>query len=273
MSERAGPGMRPRGATRRRALVTVVAGAVWLAAAAPVAAAQYALIVNGDDTFTHNYNVALALSSLLRLGYSPQRILVLAPAAGVACDPCPDRRQATPDAATAATPAAAPWRQPATGQGLRQALARLREQMVSGDQLLVYLTGHGYRIFGRAMLGLADGSISARDLLQRLAGLPFGKLVLIADQCYSGGFVDAAVALGRNVVAVSSTDDRHEVRCEPWVRPLWQAAGDAAGGNRPASIEAAFQIATNGVLRPGAGAGELPRYAATGSCAGQVNSF
>src|SRR5258708_19284296 len=92
---------------------------------------------------------------------------------------------------------------------------------------------------GRRVLGLQDGSIESRDLLRRLAALPFGTLVLIADQCYSGGFVKAAVALGRNVVAISSADDRHEVRCEPFIRPFWLAAvatageaGSGSGGGR-----------------------------------------
>jgi hypothetical protein len=234
------------------------------------AGAQFALIVNGDDSFTHNYNVGLALTVLGQLGYAPQSTFVLAPPAAV-----PGAAAgAAPGAAPAAVAAAAPWHQPATGDGLRQALALLRTRLGPDDRLLVYLTGHGYRVFGRAMLGLADGSISARDLMQRLAALSWGKLILIADQCYSGAFVDAAVALGRNVVAVSSTDDRHEVRCEPWVRPLWLAAqAAAAGGGGLASVEAAFKVAADGVRRAGAGAAEGPRYGAAGTCAGHQNGF
>ncbi|HYL06207.1 MAG TPA: hypothetical protein VE075_09205 [Thermoanaerobaculia bacterium] len=224
---------------------------------------QYALIVNGDDSFTHNYNVSLALASLAQLGYAPQNTLTLAPASlessGAAVDP-------------------AAWRRPATEQGLRQALALLRERVRPGDLLLVYLTGHGYRMFGRTSLGLQNGSITARDLLQRLAEIPFGKLVLIADQCYSGGFVNAAVALGRNVVAVSSTDDRHEVRCEPFIRPLWLAAVAAESDTRAngfVSIEEAFQVAVNGLSRAGGAAadGSVPQLAASGSCAGRENRF
>src|SRR5258708_22443425 len=112
---------------------------------------------------------------------------------------------------------------------------------------------------GRRVLGLQDGSIESRDLLRRLAALPFGTLVLIADQCYSGGFVKAAVALGRNVVAISSADDRHEVRCEPFIRPFWLAAvataGEAGsgsggdGGGGTVSVEAAVRGAERGARR------------------------
>ncbi len=171
----------------------------------------------------------------------------------------------------------APWRRPATEQGLRQALAQLRDRLRPGDLLLVYLTGHGYRMFGRTSLELQGGSITARELMQRLGELPFGKLILIADQCYSGGFANAALALGRNVVAVSSTDDRHEVRCEPFIRPLWLAAVAAESdtrGNGFVSIEEAFRVAADGLRQAGAGGdGDAPRIAASGTCSGHENRF
>jgi len=240
--------------------------AVQATAAGNGGAAQFALIVNGDDSFTHNYNVSLALASLSQLGYAPQNTLVLAPAAS-----------ASSAASAPAAGAPAPWRHPATEQGLRQAVAQLHDRMRSGDVLLVYLTGHGYRMFGRTSLELQGGSITARELMQRLGGLPFGKLILIADQCYSGGFANAALALGRNVVAVSSTDDRHEVRCEPFIRPLWLAAVAAESdtrGNGFVSVEEAFQVAADGLRQAGAGSeGDAPRIAASGTCSGRENPF
>jgi hypothetical protein len=236
-------------------------GAGAASAISAAAGAQFALIVNGDDSFTHNYNVSLALASLRQLGYAPQNTLILAPASLASSD-------------APGEPAA--WRRPASEHGLRQALALLRDRLRPGDLLLVYLTGHGYRMFGRTSLALQDGSITAGDLLQRLGELPFGKLILIADPCYSGGFVKAAVALGRNVVAVSSADDRHEVRCEPFIRPLWLAAVAAESDTKSngfVSVEEAFQVALDG-LRQGAGAGGGgPRIAASGSCAGHENRF
>jgi len=244
-------------------LVAPVAHAGQTAGSGNARAVQWALIVNGDDSFTHNYNVALALTSLSQLGYAPQNTLVLAPAA--AAD--------TGNSGTAAGPA--PWRRPATDQGLRQALAQLHERLRPGDLLLVYLTGHGYRMFGRTSLELQGGSITARELTQRLGELPFGELILIADQCYSGGFANAALALGRNVVAVSSTDDRHEVRCEPFIRPLWLAAVAAESDTKDngfVSIEEAFRVAADGLRQAGA-SGDAPRIAASGTCSGRENPF
>jgi hypothetical protein len=279
------PAAAPRGRHLPVAGVAALLGALALfVATAPIAAsaphpaqpagtgtggaAQFALIVNGDDSFTHNYNVALSLASLSQLGYAPQNTLVLAPAASA---------DAGGSAAAGAAAGPAPWRRPATEQGLRQAFAQLRDRMRPGDLLLVYLTGHGYRMFGRTSLELQGGSITARELMQRLGELPFGKLILIADQCYSGGFANAALALGRNVVAVSSTDDRHEVRCEPFIRPLWLAAVAAESdtrGNGFVSVEEAFQVAAGGLRQGGAGGdGEAPRIAASGTCSGHENSF
>jgi hypothetical protein len=245
-------------------LALAAAPAAAAAAAAGAARAQYALIVNGDDSFTHNYNVQLALRSLWQMGFEPRNTLVLAPPEAVTL--------AVDDGAgSPGTGAAAPWHQAATEQGLRQALGELHTRMRAGDRLLVYLTGHGYRMFGRASLGLQHGSVTARELVEQLGRLPFGELVLVADQCYSGAFVDAVIALGRDVVAVSSTDDRHEVRCEPFVRPLWLAAAEAADG----SVEEAFRTAAGGLRQAGGGfAPEAPpRYAASGSCAGRKVPF
>jgi hypothetical protein len=260
------------------AAIPVHAQDAQIAGAAAGTVAQYAVIVNGDDSFTHNYNVALAVSSLAQLGYAPRNTLVLAPALAPADAADTADAAAGPAADAAAGPAAAAaatWRRPATARGLRQALSLLHERMRPGDLLLVYLTGHGYRMFGRTSLELQDGSIGARELMQRLAELPFGKLILIADQCYSGGFVNAAVALGRNVVAVASADDRHEARCEPFVRPLWLAilaAENDLDHDGFVSIEEAFQAAAKGLRQMGAGTGgDTPQYAASGSCAGRQN--
>jgi hypothetical protein len=244
-----------------RIFAALLLGAASLLAVAPVvaqtipAAEHYALIVNGDDSFTHNENVAIALAALPHLGYAPGNTYLLAP----------------DSAAKAADPAAAPaWHRRASDAGLRQAVAQLQRRLRPGDELLVYLTGHGFRLFGRTSLGLQSGTITANELMKRIGELPFGRLVLVADPCYSGGFVNAAIALGRNTVAVASTDDLHEVRCEPFVRPFWIAASAAPD----VTVEAAFHLVEDSLAQGGgAAAGDRPQYATSGSCAGHSNSF
>jgi hypothetical protein len=262
---RGGATLSPAWMLAAAAMVAVASPAAAQPAIAARRAVQFALIVNGDDSFTHNLNVSLALATLPRLGYAPENTLVLAPDG--------DRR------------GPAVWRQGATGGSIAAALAVLRGRMREGDLLLVYLTGHAYRSFGRVVLGLQSGSIGAAELLRRVGELPFGKLILVADPCYSGGFVKAAMTLGRDVVAVASTDDRHEVRCEPFVRPFWMAAAAAAdagdigakGEGRDAarsasvSIEKAFHSVVAGLHRLSDDG--PPQYAASGACAGRDNTF
>ena len=222
--------------------------------------AQWALIVNGDDSFTHNRNVEIALSSLARLGYPAANTFLLS------ANPRP------PEGGGAVLRAA-------SRRALSDTLAALRARMHPGDLLLIYLTGHGIRFFGHAVLELESASIGAGALAHDVSALPFDQLIVVADQCYSGAFVKAFVELGRNVVAVSSADERHEVRCEPFVRPFWAAAtaANAAAGGREAggggvSVEAAFKVGAES-LAAGPGHGSGAQYAASGSCKGRANLF
>jgi hypothetical protein len=237
-------------------LLLAGAAAPLLAQAAGEAPAQYAIVVNGDDSFTHNRNVEIALTALARLGFQPANTFVLT--------------------ASSRQPAAPSTVRPASRRALAETLAGLKARMHRGDLLLVYLTGHGLRFLGHAVLELAHESIGASALAEEVSALPFDQLILVADQCYSGAFVKAFTAIGRNVVAVSSADEMHEVRCEPFVRPFWAAAAASAeaGGQGGVSVEAAFRAGEEslaaGAERKG---GVTAQYAATGTCKGRENRF
>ena len=243
-------------------LVILVLAHAPAAGAAPGAAqqegAQYALVINGDDSFTHNYNVSMALEALPHLGYAAGHTLLLAAGKPNGEDP-------------------AIRRMPATTDGLDRAVALLQRELRPQDVLLVYMTGHGGRAFGRTFLSLESGMVTASAFLHRLAPLPFARLILIADQCYSGGFLDEAMRLGRDVVGVASVDSRHEVRCEPFIRPLWQAAVGTpeAGAGGGVSVEQAYRVGADSLAK-GVGQGEAenhPQYVATGRCQGHRNGF
>ncbi len=167
-------------------------------------------------------------------------------------------------------------RLPASTAGLDQAVELLRRAMRPRDLLLVYLTGHGGRAFGHTFLSLESGLVTAGAFLHRLAPLPFARLILIADQCYSGGFLEEAARLGRDVVDVASADSHHEARCEPFIRPLWQAAVNATDpAGDPISIEQAYRAGTD-ALASGPHLGEVDgksQYLATGGCQGHPNLF
>ncbi len=240
-----------------RCLTAVTAAGHASGTEATAAGAQFALIVNGDDSFTHNYNVQMAVDALPRLGYSPAHILLVAAGGHHGEDPGIRRL-------------------PATADGLAQAMALLQRELGPRDVLLVYLTGHGGRAFGRAFLKLESGTVTAAAFVHRLSPLPFARLILIADQCYSGGFLEEAVRLGRDVVGVASADSHHEVRCEPFIRPLWLAAASApsaAGG--AVSVEEAYRAGADSLAR-GLAHEEVDvraQYVATGRCQGHPNLF
>jgi hypothetical protein len=217
---------------------------------------QYAIVVNGDDSFTHNHNVEIAVGALAKLGYPPANTFLLLAS------------RKAPEGSVAVVRAA-------SRRGLSDALATLKARMHPNDLLLVYLTGHGIRYFGHAVLEIESGSIGAAALAREVSVLPFDRLILVADQCYSGAFVKAFIELGRNVVAVSSADERHEVRCEPFVRPFWAATVDAAVSRRAGgqvSVEEAFQVGLDS-LAAGGGAAAGAQLVASGACQGHANLF
>lgn len=214
--------------------------------AASAAPRSWALIVNGDDSETHGRNVEIALDSLAALGFEADSVLLLAPAPFTG-------------------PRAPAWQARARKGDLDDALAHLAELVGPEDVLLVYLTGHGARRFGDSVLVLERGAVGARTLARRLAGLRFGRLVLVADQCYSGGFLDALRDERRPVVALAATDPDHEVRCEPFIRPFWRAAVDRRhdrDGDGRVSVEEAFAVAEASARR-GVSKGGSPRLVHT----------
>lgn len=204
-------------------------------AAAPGASgANFALLVNGDPTFSHAHNIEIAVGALTALGYPRANILVVGD----------------------------------TGE-VRAAIRDLERRLSADDLLLLYTTGHGERKKNESRLYLRNGDFGANELSRLIFGLKFRRLIYVGDQCYSGGFATAFASSTRNVVAVTATDDTHMARCEPFVRPLWRAAVE-----QRLSIEAAYQIASQSAKAALDGAPESStRYLATGAAAGHENGF
>jgi hypothetical protein len=229
---------------RRTPYAHAAAAAALVAAAlaAPAGAANYALIVNGDDTFQHTANVELATNTLRELGYADGNVHVVS-----------------------------------DGRGLRRALATLAARLGPDDLLLLYTTGHGQRRRGQSTLVLPDGQLAAGELAALVFALPFQRLVYIGDQCYSGGFAEAFAAGERDVVAISGSDALHQARCEPFVRPLWRAATSAtrdADGDGMVSVEEAYAVGAAQVRRALRDAPEAnTQYFASGAARHRQNSF
>ena len=224
------------GSFRRTLTVVALAAAVVATQGRPAHAAKanFALLINGDSAYSHTHNIEIAIEALTTLGYSRMNILVAA-----------DSRE------------------------VRSAIRDLASRLTEDDALLVYTTGHGSRKGNESGLYLRNGDLGAVEFSHLIDGLRFRRLIYVGDQCYSGGFATALAARGRNLVAVTATDDTHQARCEPFVRPLWRAAVDAG-----ATIEGAYEIASRSAKHALDGSPEsATRYVASGASVGHQNSF
>ncbi|MEO8502680.1 MAG: hypothetical protein ABI609_02185 [Acidobacteriota bacterium] len=228
---------RPRiGSLRHTLTVLALAAAAMAAQGRPAHAAKanFALLINGDSAYSHTHNIEIAIEALTKLGYARTNILVAA-----------DSRE------------------------VRSEIRDLASRLGGDDTLLVYTTGHGSRKGNESRLYLRSGDVGAVEFSHLIDGLKFGRLIYVGDQCYSGGFATALAARGRNLVAVTATDDTHQARCEPFVRPLWRAAVDDG-----ATIEAAYEIASRSAKQALDGSPEsATRYVTSGASVGHQNSF
>jgi Peptidase C13 family len=196
------------------ALLLVAAAASGRPAAAEAGGKTFALVINGDGAAKHRQNVSLALDALVGLGLDEDRIYVLSGS--------PQAPQPGPRAVHYLRP---------TWASLRGVTKALSAAMGGEDTLVVYTTGHGAWEGGVPVLVLPDETVSARELSRRLLAIPFGRLLFVADQCYSGAFARDLQRSRRNVVAISSTDAAHEVLCTHFARPFWKALGRSGGGD------------------------------------------
>jgi hypothetical protein len=195
----------------------------------------WALVINGDSELIHRSNVDLALGTLKRLGVPSQRTVVLSPRS--------DSSQ----------PTFGEWQEPSRA-GFAAALAELRRQIHPGDVLFVYLTGHADRRFGKTVLELRAGTVTDEQLARHLAELGAGRLFLVADPCFSGGFGEALQRLAPASRTATSTDSRHKVQCTLFIRPFWAALARAAVALESPHFEGTFSdafTAASSFARPG----------------------
>jgi hypothetical protein len=204
--------------------------------AAPAEGRSWALIVNGDEHYSHRGNVILALDAAAHLGYAREQVVVVSPSASALelTDPATGLKGAV-------------MTLPGTRDGWQTAMAHLGAVVGPQDQVLVYITGHGVRRFGELLIELDRGVLSASQIAGDLNRLGAGKLVLVVDPCYSGAIVEP---LRRHLqvptVVITSTDAKSETRCQGFVRPFWKAALDPRAdrnGDGLVSVEEAYAIA------------------------------
>jgi hypothetical protein len=212
------------------------------------------VLVNSDTAGEHKRNVSRAYRTLRILGFATSDIFVLSPR---------DRRN--PVAIT--TPFYKPF-----PENFASVMDHLAGTVGAGDLVLVYGTGHGDTDQGESLLELRGGELWAGDLRDEVDRL-HGNTVVVMDQCFSGGFIDAFQGTKSKAIVIATVDRDHMTYCAAFARAFWDAflhperAGRNHGGKT--SIREAFEVAAEANRKQLAGDPELR---ATARCA-SFNGF
>ena len=203
---------------------------------------KYAVLVNGDSEQRHKQNVARAYTTLRALGFDAAHIFVISP---------PDRHHILPRASLRLAPAP---------DNFWRVMDDLTGAVAQGDLLVVYGTGHGSTDHGDSLLELRRGELWPADLREEIDQY-HGNSVIVMDQCYSGGFVDAFDGTKSRTILISSVDSRHPTDCTQFARTFWEAflhpeLADRNGDGRT-SVREAFDAAVKAHEQALAGDPEL----------------
>jgi hypothetical protein len=189
---------------------------------------KYAVLVNGDTELRHKRNIAHAYTTLRALGFEPAHIFVVSP---------PDRRNTLPPATLHLTPAP---------DNFWRVMDDLAGIVAEGDLLVVYGTGHGGTDQGDSLLELRKGELWPADLREEIDEYR-GNSLIVMDQCYSGGFVDAFNGTRSRAILISSVDRRHPTDCTQFARTFWdsflQPGLADRNGDGKTSVREAFDAA------------------------------
>lgn len=203
---------------------------------------KYALLVNGDTERRHKRNVVSAYRTLRSLGFEAERMYVLSPK---------DARVPLPAGARRLAPLPAEF---------ARVMTELAAKVERGDLVLLYGTGHGDSEDGESLLELRRGEVWAQDLADQIGRLR-GDVVVIMDQCYSGGFADALEGVKNRVIVVSTVDGAHPTDCTAFARTFWSSflKPERADANHDGktSVREAFEAATKAHRRALEGDPEL----------------
>lgn len=168
---------------------------------------------------------------------------------------------------------------------LLSAIAGIGTKMGSNGKLLLHTNNHGDRTNGTSTIVSYQGDDTApSDLASALSALPqFDSLLVMMEQCYSGGFIDSIISastanrtsVATAVDAVTSSDggDTFDPFALAWISGM-------AGINPDGSSLAASPVSSSGCVSAGAafqyakandtGTADNPQFQQNNSSAGAV---
>jgi len=190
---------------------------------------KYALIINGDIERRHKINALNAWRTLRALGFPAENIFVLT---------APDRRVHLPQELLRFRPAVS---------GYETAFDKVASAAAAGDIVVIYGTGHGDTSEeGESFLELGGGELWAYDLRDDVECLRSDNVVIM-DQCFSGGFIDAFDGARSRSIVISTVDAKHPTECSYFANAFWGAFlhPEMADANRDGktSVREAFDVA------------------------------
>ena len=86
------------------------------------------------------------------------------------------------------------------------------------DNLIIFFSGHGYHNEkkNRYYICFPDGDMSDIELKKLLDAIPTQHQIIIMENCYSGGFIDALAAKGRVIMTACSKEEESFAMITDW---------------------------------------------------------
>jgi hypothetical protein len=195
---------------------------------------KYAVLANADNGRDHKGNIARAYRSLRALGFDERNIFIVSPK---------DRRDPPSKQTPVSTPIPAHF---------AQVMDQLASITRAGDVVVIYGTGHGDTDQDGVFLELRHGRLLPADLRAEVERLP-ASVIVVMDQCFSGGFVDAFEGTKSRAIVISDVDSQHETYCAFFAKTFW----DSFLQDRKTSVRQAFEAALKVHQKELAGDAEL----------------
>jgi hypothetical protein len=184
---------------------------------------RYAVLANADNARDHKGNVARAYSALRALGFAEENIFVVSPR---------DRRNPPAKRTPVCSPVPAHF---------TEVMDRLAAITHAGDTVVIYGTGHGDYDQRGVFLELRHGRLWPADLRAEVERLP-ARAIVIMDQCFSGGFVDAFEGTRSKAIVISDVDSTHETYCGYFAETFWNAFLRDHGTSVRQAFDAAMKV-------------------------------
>lgn len=180
---------------------------------------RYAVILNGDTEPRHQDNVEHAIRALRREGSYD---------ISVASTKLPKERVDGYVEADAGK--------------LHDLISGLKKRMDDDDQLVVYVTGHG-RSEGEGCVGLPKTCLPFQALQEEIDELPYGKRIVVMDNCFSGNGLRLFANSSTSVVTQGSPGET--VSCQTFSPYFWSDSIPDSDGDKKISLQERYDFALN----------------------------